>query len=86
MKYRIWVDPAARAYARRLDVPTQVRIRARLRELAADPATHSKLLTNAGGRRASRVGEYRIVFTIDQGQGRLNLLAIAPRGRVYRDL
>ena len=86
MKFRLWVDPDARAYARRLDVPTQERIRERLRELAADPLGNSKPLHNAGGRRSSRVGDYRIIFTIDQGRGRLNVLAIAPRGRAYRDL
>jgi mRNA-degrading endonuclease RelE of RelBE toxin-antitoxin system len=57
-----------------------------LRELAADPHAHAKPMKGGGGRLSSRVGEYRIVFRLDQAAGRINVLAIGPRGRVYRDL
>ena len=70
----------------RLDRPTAARIRARLRELEADPfdARISKPLVQAEGKRSSRVGGWRIIFIVEQTARALSVLAIRPRGQAYK--
>lgn len=85
--FEIRLDRKASAYVRRLDPGMQQRIVETLALISADPdGTHSKLLTNAGGRRSARVGDYRIVYSVDHGEQLVNVRTIGPRGRVYRDL
>jgi len=87
VSYEVRIAKQARAYYLRLDVRTRGRVLDRLRQISEDPyGSHSKLLANAGGRRTSRVGDYRIVFAIDNEQTVVNVSIIAPRGRAYRDL
>ncbi len=72
---------------RRLDRATYDRVIARLGELAADPLSpqHSKPLRGGGSRRSARVGNLRIVFTLDATAREVVVSRIGPRGRVYRD-
>ncbi|MDE3096973.1 MAG: type II toxin-antitoxin system RelE/ParE family toxin [Chloroflexota bacterium] len=87
MSYEVRIAKQAEAYFLRLDPRTRQRVLDRLRQIAQDPyGSHSKVLVNAGGRRASRVGDYRIVFAIDAPREIVRVSVIAPRGRAYRDL
>jgi mRNA interferase RelE/StbE len=87
MSYEVRTDHQAAAYFRRLDQTMKRRILARLDEISSDPhGSHSKILANAGGRRSSRVGDYRVVFAIDDESRIVKVLLIGPRGRIYRDL
>ncbi|MDP9362744.1 MAG: type II toxin-antitoxin system RelE/ParE family toxin [Chloroflexota bacterium] len=87
MTFDLRTSSKANAYLRRLDADTQRRIKERLRQIGDDPyGDHSKPLVNAGGRRASRVGDYRIIFAINEEERVVGVSAIGPRGRVYRDL
>ena len=86
MTYDLRTSSKANAYLRRLDPDTQRRIKERLRQIGNDPyGVHSKPIVNAGGRRASRVGDYRIIFRVDDEERVVGVSAIGPRGRVYRD-
>ncbi len=59
----------------------------RLEQVPTDPfGPFTKPLTGAGGRRSARVGDWRIVFSVDTGAEIVSVSAIGPRGRVYRDL
>lgn len=87
MSYEVRIAKQAEAYFLRLDQRTRQRILDRLRQIAEDPyGPHSKTLANAGGRRASRVGDHRIVFAVDVGNAIVNVSVLAPRGRAYRNL
>ena len=72
----------------RIDKPTEKHLRNRLEKLGENPysARISKALVNEEGLRSSRVGNWRILHTLDDHDKVLYVLAIRPRGDVYRDL
>ena len=87
MTFELRLAKQAASYVERLDRATQSRIVSRLEQLAADPyGPYSKPLTNAAGLRASRVGRDRIIYRVVASQNVVDVSAIAPRGRAYRDL
>lgn len=71
-----------------LDRPTNERLRKRLRQLAAGPVDpqFSKALAQPKGLRSARVGDWRILFTVDTALRLVNIHSIASRGQVYRRL
>jgi len=72
----------------RMDRKTEERIRRRLRELADNPTASrlSKPLKGMEGLRSSRVGEWRILYVVDELNMAVAVLAVRPRGQVYRRL
>lgn len=88
MSFHAGLSDEAEKVLDRLDRPTADRVRARLRELEADPFEPriSKQLQAAGGKRSSRVGGWRIVFLVDRQEKVINVLSIRPRGQVYKRL
>ncbi|MGD0012932.1 MAG: type II toxin-antitoxin system RelE/ParE family toxin [Bryobacteraceae bacterium] len=70
----------------RLDRPTERRIRARFLLLAEDPfgPRLSSPLTERAGVRKSRVGGWRILFTVDRDSRVIHVATIDTRGQVYR--
>jgi mRNA interferase RelE/StbE len=87
MTFDLRLAKQAATYVERLDGATQRRIISRLEQLAVDPfGAYSKPLTNATGRRSSRVGDYRIIYSVDVDQRTVDVSAVAPRGRAYRDI
>ena len=62
-----------------------LRIRARLNDLVKDPynAPNVKKLTEHPGFRL-RVGDWRVVYLLDQDRIVIQVIRIAPRGEVYR--
>ena len=62
-----------------------LRIRARLNDLARDPYTvpNVKKLTEQPGFRL-RVGDWRVVYLLDQDRIVIQVIRIAQRGEVYR--
>lgn len=69
-----------------LDKDVCARILNRLDELVNDPydSRLSTKLTNKGELRKSRVGDWRIIFTVDDEKRELLLVTIEHRGQVYR--
>ncbi len=87
MSYELRIAHQAESYVRRLDEHTTRRIFSRLRQIAADPyGLYTKPLTNAAGQRSARVGDWRIVFGVDDASRVVNVAMIAPRGEAYRGL
>lgn len=76
---------AARKYLESLDKNTQRRIWEKLQSISENPTDprHSKPLIGSG-RRAARVGDYRILFEVDDKD--LSVIAIGPRGQIYRKI
>ncbi|MBI2939339.1 MAG: type II toxin-antitoxin system RelE/ParE family toxin [Chloroflexi bacterium] len=79
--------PAAKALER-LDQSTEGRVRTRLRELADDPFDPrlSKPLVGVEGLRSSRIGGWRVLFTVNEAERAVYVVAIRPRGEAYRRL
>ena len=87
MSYAVELSRDAARYLRRLGRSDQERMARRIEQIAADPyGAHTKPLTNPAGRRAARVGDYRIVFAVDDEARVVAISDIGPRGQVYRRL
>ena len=86
MNYQVVVSHEAEKVLDRLDCPTEHRIRQRILLLASDPVDPrlSSPLTDRDGLRKSRVGGWRILFTVDRTTKTVYVLAIDTRGQVYR--
>ena len=87
MRYRVELRPKARSYLRRLPVNTQRQIIQHLEALERGPRpTWCKQLSgDLKGRWSFRVGDYRVVYRIEDDVLLVLVLRIGPRGRVYED-
>lgn len=82
--YRIEFRPAALRELRKVDLSTQPRIQGAIALLALDPRPpSSRQLRGRDGYRL-RVGDYRIIYTIDDGVLLIVVIAIGHRREVYR--
>ena len=61
-----------------------VALRAALDELAQDPRPHSSLKLTAQSAWRLHVGDYRIVYTIDDQEHVVNIVWVGPRKDAYR--
>jgi mRNA interferase RelE/StbE len=70
----------------RLDRPTEKRIRERLAHLADDPFDPrlSTPLTDRRGIRKSRIGGWRVLFTVNRDTSRIYVITVDTRGQVYK--
>ncbi len=86
MKFRVIVSHEAEKILDRIDRPTENRLRARLAQLAEDPFDPglSAPLTERAGVRKSRVGSWRILFTVDREAMIVNVVTVDTRGQVYK--
>ncbi len=88
MNYEVRLSREALKTLDRMDSKLEKRIRSRLHELSDDPLDPrlSKPLTDMEGLRSSRVGGWRILYTIDNSANAVIVLAVRPRGQAYRHL
>ena len=84
MLYKITLEKAAEKYLRRQSRNVQERLLKAIKVLP--PATGVKKLTGMVGYFRVRVGDIRIIFTINEAVHSINVIAIGPRGQVYKDL
>ena len=86
MTYRVAVAHEAEKILDRLDRPAEHRIRARFVQLAEDPFDPrlSAPLAERAGVRKSRVGGWRILFTVDRDAKILQVVTVDTRGQVYK--
>jgi mRNA interferase RelE/StbE len=85
VRYQIRLSRLAESYLRRLDARTRARFEVEFRRLAEDPyASGTKPLTGGEGERASRVGGWRILYTIKTAERILEVNDVGPRGQIYR--
>ncbi len=85
MPWQIEFDPAARRELRGLDRPIQERILKSLAGLAADPRTTAniKALQGQPGYRL-RVGDWRVIYTLQNDILTVLVIRIAHRREAYR--
>ena len=84
MMYRIQWRPRARKAFLSLDKPVRRRIGEAVDGLAADPRPASaKMITGAHGVLRIRIGDYRVLYTIDEGQLIVLVLDAGHRSEIY---
>ena len=86
MIYRVHIFPEPRKTFKKLDRTLAGRIVKRLEELAQDPVNPrlSRQMETDPESRYSRVGDWRIIYQVEEEQQTINISAIRPRSRAYR--
>jgi mRNA interferase RelE/StbE len=85
VSYSVEIAPSARRQLRKLDPQARRCVQAAIDLLAEVPRPPAaKMLVNSGGAWRVRIGEYRIVYDIDDGRLLVLVLAAAHRREVYR--
>lgn len=86
VSFRVEFSHQAAKDLRRLDRTTAKRVRARIEDVAADPFSHrhSRQMETMVGNRYTRVGDWRIIYRVNEAAGELNIVAIQPRSAAYR--
>lgn len=84
MTYQIEWRPRARKAFLALDKPVRRRIGEAVDALAGDPRPAGvKMITGAHGVLRIRVGDYRVLYSIDEGQLVVLVLDAAHRSEIY---
>jgi mRNA interferase RelE/StbE len=88
MSYDVKVGPQAKKELARLERTLARRIRDRLRELAANPYDPrlSRQLEMDPEKRYSRVGNWRIIFAVNEAEQVLEAAAVQHRSKVYKKI
>jgi mRNA interferase RelE/StbE len=86
--YEIEWDPSARRELRKLDPPVARRIALAVTGLASDPwpAASTALVAQPAGTRRLRVGDYRVVYVVEDEQLTITVVQVRHRREDYRDL
>jgi mRNA interferase RelE/StbE len=86
VSFRVSVAREAEKILDRLDRPTEQRVRARFVQPADDPFDPrlSAPLADRPGIRKSRVGGWRVLFTVDREAKAVYILSVVTRGQVYK--
>ncbi|MET9128234.1 type II toxin-antitoxin system RelE family toxin [Streptomyces antibioticus] len=83
-EYRAVFRPEAQAELRKVPRDITLRILAKLTELESDPLGFSTTaLVSQPDRRRLRVGDYRVIYTIDNGELVLWVVHVGHRSTVY---
>ncbi|MEV7902627.1 type II toxin-antitoxin system RelE family toxin [Streptomyces anulatus] len=83
-EYRAVFHPEARAELRKVPRDVALRILTKLAELEADPFGFSTTaLVSQPERRRLRVGDYRVIYTVDNGEVIVWVIRVGHRSTVY---
>ncbi|MFI7019806.1 type II toxin-antitoxin system RelE/ParE family toxin [Streptomyces sp. NPDC050164] len=83
-KYRTVFRPEAQAELRKIPRDMALRILVKLTELETDPyGFHTTALVSQPDRRRLRVGDYRVLYTIDNGELVVWVVHVGRRSTVY---
>ncbi len=84
--YQILFTKQADKTLRKLPRNTAQLIRQKLEQLAEDPFAYTPNVTRLQGRPGYRlrVGDWRVIYEVEDGRLIILVLRIAPRGGVYR--
>ena len=86
MSYQVSVSREAEKILDRVDRRTERRLRTRFVQLAEDPFDPrlSAPLTERAGVRKSRVGGWRVLFTVSREARTVYIATVDTRGQVYK--
>jgi mRNA interferase RelE/StbE len=84
--YDLRVEKQAAKYLKKLDKPNQKRLMGALVALAENPFVDANVKRMKGYTSTfrKRVGDFRIIFEVDQGQLIVLVLKIGSRGDIYK--
>lgn len=87
MDYKIQIKPSAQKELAKVPQPQRGRIAKRIDRLAADPRPKdSKKLSTEQSLYRVRVGDYRVIYQIEDDKLLVLVVRIGSRGDVYRNL
>lgn len=86
MKYSLDVDDQTRMFIRHLSPSRKHKIKESLRMLARNPLSGKPLEEELEGFYTYRVGDLRIVYTINWSKKLLEVVTIGPRSHVYEEI
>lgn len=85
--YDVILSPAATKALRKLDKPIQTRVLGALHLLQDTPRPPAaKTLVGYPSYFRIQIADYRIVYTIDDGQLLILVILVGHRSRIYKDL
>ncbi|MDX6740545.1 type II toxin-antitoxin system RelE/ParE family toxin [Actinocorallia sp. A-T 12471] len=83
-EYRTVFHPEAQAELRKIPKDVALRILAKLTELETDPFGFGTVaLVSRPERRRLRVGDHRVIYTVDNGELTVWVVRVAHRSTVY---
>jgi mRNA interferase RelE/StbE len=83
-EYRTVFHPGARAELRKIPREAALRVLAKLAELEKDPlGFHATALVSQPERRRLRVGDFRVIYTVDGGELVVWVIRVAHGSTVY---
>ncbi|MBN9157371.1 type II toxin-antitoxin system RelE/ParE family toxin [Microbacterium sp.] len=86
MSFSIEIAPAARRQLRKLEPLARRRIQAAIELLADEPRPPAaKPLVNSDGAWRVRIGDYRVIYDIQDGRLIVLVLAVGHRREIYRE-
>lgn len=85
MSYAVSIRPAAQRQFARLSTSAKTAVAAALEGLAVEPRPHNHIkLSGSSGSYRVRVGDYRVVYQIDDASRRVLVTVVGHRREVYR--
>ena len=82
--YRVTLKHSAQKDIRALDAALRVRVIRTLREMANEPRPHGcRKLVDSEHQWRIRVGNYRIIYTVDDAARVVDVLAVRHRSKAY---
>jgi mRNA interferase RelE/StbE len=84
--FEVTLSPEARAFFAEADPPLARKLGRCFAQLEHDPKRHNNIKRLTGefaGRSRYRVGDWRVIYTVDDPSHRVNVLLIAHRSEVY---
>jgi mRNA interferase RelE/StbE len=85
-RYSLEWRPSARKELKRLDKSVAARIVRKVNELADDPRPAGVIRLTGADLWRVRVGDYRVVYAIEDDQLVVLIVRVGGRGAVYRDI
>ncbi len=86
MSYLVTISPGARKAMRKVPKPLRVRIDAAILALEREPRPHGSLKLQGQDLYRIRVGDYRIVYSIDDAGHIVIVVVVGHRRDVYREV
>lgn len=86
-RFQIRIQRRPRRYLRRLPKPVLQRIRTAIRALAENPRPQGyEALSGFENLYRIRVGDWRVIYSIEDEELIVLIVEVGPRGQVYRNL
>ncbi|MDV0441607.1 type II toxin-antitoxin system RelE family toxin [Methanorbis furvi] len=82
--YRLIYTSQAVKYLDSLEISTAFRIRDKIKSILMEPWRYTEPLVDMDGMRKLRVGDYRVVLSIDREQVIVTIVNIGHRKNIYK--